>query len=77
MSSGSRGIKMLRYFYEEYPDLYFIAAGSLLEFALKEVPSFPVGRVKQLSAPVCLEVPQQLAEGIWPVNGRFLFQGIL
>ncbi len=41
-------IKMLRYFYEEYPDLYFISAGSLLEFALKEVPSFPVGRVKQL-----------------------------
>jgi len=41
-------IKMLRYFYEEYPHLYFIAAGSLLEFALKKVPSFPVGRVKQL-----------------------------
>ena len=41
-------IKMLRYFYEEFPDLYFIAAGSLLEFALKKVPSFPVGRVKQV-----------------------------
>jgi len=41
-------IKMLMYFYEEFPDLYFIAAGSLLEFALKKVPSFPVGRVKQV-----------------------------
>jgi len=41
-------IKMLRYFYEEFPSLYFIAAGSLLEFALKKVPAFPVGRVKQI-----------------------------
>jgi len=41
-------IKMLRYFYEEYPQLYVIAAGSLLEFALRTVPSFPVGRVEQV-----------------------------
>lgn len=41
-------IKMLRYFYEEYPHLYVIAAGSLLEFALKAGPSFPVGRVEQV-----------------------------
>jgi len=48
VQESPRVIKMLRFFYEEYPDLYFIAAGSLLEFALKKVPSFPVGRVKQL-----------------------------
>ncbi len=41
-------IQMLRYFYEEYPQLHVIAAGSLLEFALKEVKSFPVGRVEYL-----------------------------
>ena len=41
-------IKMLRYFYEEFPNLYFIAAGSLLGFAPKKVPSFPVGPVKQI-----------------------------
>lgn len=41
-------IKMLRYFYEEYPQLYVIAAGSLLEFAFRTVPSFPVGRVEQV-----------------------------
>ncbi len=41
-------IKMLRYIHEEYPNLFFVAAGSLLEFALKKVPSFPVGRVKQI-----------------------------
>ncbi len=40
-------IKMLSNFYEEFPDLYFIAAGSLPGFAHKKVPPFPVGRIKQ------------------------------
>ncbi len=34
----------LRYFKEKMPDLHVIAAGSLIEFALKDI-SFPVGRV--------------------------------
>jgi len=38
-------IALLRYFHEDLPELYVIAAGSLLEFALDEVRSFPVGRV--------------------------------
>jgi len=39
----------LRYFYEEAPEQYIIAAGSLLEFAFEE-PSFsmPVGRIEYL-----------------------------
>jgi predicted AAA+ superfamily ATPase len=37
----------LRYFYEEIPELHVIAAGSLLEFALKDI-SFPVGRMQML-----------------------------
>lgn len=41
-------IQMLRYFYEEFPSLSVIAAGSLLEFAMKKVKSFPVGRVEYL-----------------------------
>jgi uncharacterized protein len=41
-------IKMLRFFYEDYPDLHVICAGSLLEFALNAIDSFPVGRVQQL-----------------------------
>jgi uncharacterized protein len=41
-------IQMLRYFYEEFPDLHVIAAGSLLEFAMRKVKSFPVGRVEFL-----------------------------
>lgn len=41
-------ISMLRYFYEKMPELHVIAAGSLLEFALADVPSFGVGRVRSL-----------------------------
>ncbi len=39
-------IQTLRYLYETYPDLHVIAAGSLLEFAMGDVASFPVGRVE-------------------------------
>lgn len=42
-----KAIQWLRYFYEEKPLLYIIAAGSLLEFALRDITSFPVGRVQQ------------------------------
>ncbi|MDR1239321.1 MAG: ATP-binding protein [Treponema sp.] len=38
----------LRYFYEQYPEQHLAAAGSLLEFALEEIPSFGVGRVHSL-----------------------------
>ena len=41
-------ISKLRYFYEKKPKLHVIAAGSLLEFALSELPSFGVGRVRSL-----------------------------
>ncbi len=41
-------IRLLRYFYEDYPEIHVIAAGSLLEVALKKVRAFPVGRVEYL-----------------------------
>lgn len=41
-------ISMLRYFYEKMPKLHVIAAGSLLEFALADIPSFGVGRVRSI-----------------------------
>ncbi|MDR3181067.1 MAG: ATP-binding protein [Prevotellaceae bacterium] len=41
-------ISSLRFFYEEMPELHVIAAGSLLEFTLNEVPSFGVGRIRSL-----------------------------
>ena len=41
-------ISKLRYFYEQYPELHVIAAGSLLEFAFEELPSFGVGRIRSM-----------------------------
>lgn len=41
-------IMALRYFKEDYPELHVIAAGSLLEFTLEELPSFAVGRIRSL-----------------------------
>ena len=42
-------ISSLRFFYEKMPDLHLIAAGSLLEFALAELPSFGVGRIRSMN----------------------------
>ncbi|RLD58458.1 MAG: ATP-binding protein [Bacteroidetes bacterium] len=41
-------ISSLRFFFEKLPGLHVIAAGSLLEFALSELPSFGVGRVESV-----------------------------
>lgn len=41
-------IKSLRYFYEEMPELHLIAAGSLMGFAIENVPT-GVGRVSYLN----------------------------
>jgi hypothetical protein len=41
-------ISSLRFFFEQYPELHVIAAGSLLEIALAELPSYGVGRVSSL-----------------------------
>jgi predicted AAA+ superfamily ATPase len=41
-------ISSLRYFYEQLPTLHVITAGSLLEFALEEMPSFGVGRIDSM-----------------------------
>lgn len=48
IQESPKAIGLLRYFYEELPDLHVISAGSLLEFAMKKVKSFPVGRVEYL-----------------------------
>lgn len=48
IQESPEAIQILRYFYEEFPGLKVIAAGSLLEFAIKDVKSFPVGRVEFL-----------------------------
>ena len=46
IQESPQAIQMLRYFYEEFPTLHIIAAGSLLEFAMRKVKSFPVGRIE-------------------------------
>ncbi len=48
IQESPKAIMQLRYFYEEKPEIFIIAAGSLLEFAIKKVPSFPVGRIDYL-----------------------------
>lgn len=48
IQNSSNAIKMLRYFYEEIPELRVIGAGSLLETTIHRDISFPVGRVEYL-----------------------------
>jgi len=48
IQESPKAIQLLRFFYEDFPDLHVICAGSLLEHALKEISSFPVGRIQQL-----------------------------
>ena len=41
-------IKRLWFFKEDFPELHVVAAGSLLEFVLKDLSSFGVGRIRSL-----------------------------
>ncbi len=56
-------IRSLRYFYEKTPDLHVIAAGSLLEFVLEEIPSFGVGRIQTL-----FMYPLTFHEFLWAIH---------
>ena len=46
-------VSLLRYFYEELPEIHVIAAGSLLETMLDKHISIPVGRVQYLAVHPC------------------------
>ena len=48
-----QAVAQLRYFYEDTPDLYVIAAGSLLENLIETHISFPVGRVEYMAVRPC------------------------
>jgi predicted AAA+ superfamily ATPase len=55
IQNSTTAITKLRYFYEaKIPDLYVIAAGSLLETMLSKEVSFPVGRVEYLAVRPCV-----------------------
>lgn len=43
-----RAITALRYFFEQYPQLPVIAAGSLIDFVLEDI-GFPVGRIEEMT----------------------------
>lgn len=64
IQATSQLIAKLRWFYEEMPQLPVIAAGSLLEFALKELDySMPVGRVSYM-----FMNPMSFREFLWAMN---------
>ncbi len=48
IQNSPSAVSYLRYFYEAFPELYVIAAGSLLETLIDTHISFPVGRVEYL-----------------------------
>lgn len=74
----TEAINLLRYFFEDYPEIRVIAAGSLLESIFNEKHSVPVGRVEYLvmrpvSFPEFLGAIEQTAAleqfSIMPING--------
>ena len=74
IQEAPEAIALLRFLHEDYPEVRVIAAGSLLEFALRDVPSFPVGRVEfyqlhPLSFGEYLEWmgPERYREALWSV----------
>jgi len=50
---SSHAVSLLRYFYEDVPEIHVIAAGSLLETMLDKHISLPVGRVEYLAVHPC------------------------
>lgn len=63
IQNSKKAVASLRYFYEEMPDLYVIAAGSLLESLIDVHVSFPVGRVEYMAVHPCSFREYMVAEG--------------
>ncbi|MCH4155035.1 MAG: AAA family ATPase [Muribaculaceae bacterium] len=53
IQNSPKAVSCLRYFYEDKPEIYVIAAGSLLESMIDYHISFPVGRVQYLPVRPC------------------------
>lgn len=77
-----KGLTALKYFYENAPEYYIVAAGSLLGISLQKNNSFPVGKVDFLSLyPLSFleflenigeeKLAQQLAHKNWDVLNSF------
>lgn len=48
IQSCKNAIRSLWFFKEDFPELHVVAAGSLLEFTLKDIRSFGVGRIRSM-----------------------------
>jgi predicted AAA+ superfamily ATPase len=70
IQSSPHAVALLRYFYEESPEIHVIAAGSLLETLLDidKIISLPVGRVQYLALHPCSFIEYLNAMG----DGRFI-----
>lgn len=53
IQNSSHAVSLLRYFHEELPEIYIIAANSLLETMLDKHISLPVGRVEYMAIHPC------------------------
>ncbi len=53
IQNSPEAVRLLRFFYEDRPDLFVIAAGSMLESMIDKTISFPVGRVEYLAIRPC------------------------
>lgn len=53
IQNSPQAVALLRYFYEELPHIYVVAAGSLLESLIDTHISFPVGRVEYMAMHPC------------------------
>ncbi|MEI6752030.1 MAG: AAA family ATPase [Paludibacter sp.] len=53
IQTSSHALSLLRYFYEDSPEIFVIAAGSLLETMLDKHISLPVGRVEYMAIHPC------------------------
>lgn len=71
IQNSPHAVTLLRYFYEETPEIYVIAAGSLLETMLDKHISLPVGRVEYMAIHPC-----SFTEYLGATNERGLLQAI-
>lgn len=68
IQTSSHALALLRYFYEDSPEIFVIAAGSLLETMLDKHISLPVGRVEYMAIHPCSFIEYLTAIG----EGRFV-----
>lgn len=68
IQTSSHALSLLRYFYEDTPEIFIIAAGSLLETMLDKHISSPVGRVEYMAIHPCSFIEYLTAIG----EGRFV-----